>query len=63
MNRPLRLPNRIIMKIILLLITIFFSSMAVTSCTNDEAETEFDHITPEEEQQALLNRMEQEKVN
>ncbi|WP_161594387.1 hypothetical protein [Flagellimonas alvinocaridis] len=51
------------MKIILLLITIFFSSMAVTSCTNDEGETEFDHITPEEEQQALLDRMEQEKVN
>jgi hypothetical protein len=51
------------MKIILLLITIFFSSMAVTSCTNDEAETEFDRITPEEEQQALLNCMEQEKVN
>lgn len=63
MNRPLSLPNRIIMKIILLLITIFFSSMAVTSCTNDEGETEFDHITPEEEQQALLDKMEQEKVN
>ena len=52
------------MKIILLLITVIFSSMAVTSCTNDEADTEFDHISPEEEQQALLAAAtKQEKVD
>lgn len=63
MNRPLCLPNPIIMKIILLLITVLFSSMAVTSCTNEEGETEFDHITPDEEQQTLLKSMEAENVN
>jgi len=40
------------MKTILLLITIVFSSMAVSSCTNDESDTEFDYINPDEEQQA-----------
>ncbi|MCR9265590.1 MAG: hypothetical protein NXH86_15650 [Flavobacteriaceae bacterium] len=51
------------MKIILLLITVLFSSMAVTSCTNEEGETEFDRITPDEEQQTLLKSMEAENVN
>ncbi|MDC6366634.1 MULTISPECIES: hypothetical protein [Flavobacteriaceae] len=41
------------MKIILLLITVCFASMAVTSCTNDEGENDLDFITPEEEQQIL----------
>lgn len=46
------------------MITVLFSSLAVTSCTNDEGETEFDHITPEEEQQTALAKMEQkEQVN
>ncbi|WP_228235029.1 hypothetical protein [Allomuricauda sp. M10] len=40
------------MKTILLLLTIVFSSMAVSSCTNDENDTEFDYINPDEEQQA-----------
>ena len=52
------------MKIILLLITVLFSSMAVTSCTNDEGDTEFDHIIPDEEQQAFLpSHTEQENVD
>ncbi|AEM69682.1 hypothetical protein Murru_0632 [Allomuricauda ruestringensis DSM 13258] len=46
------------MKTILLLITLIFSAMAVSSCTNDEGETEFEFLTPEEEQKA-----EQENAN
>lgn len=58
------IPNVTFMKTILLLITVLFSSMALSSCTNDEGETEFDRITPEEEQQAALAKMEQkEQVN
>ena len=49
---PRAIPNPTIMKTILLLITIVFSSMAVSSCTNDESDTEFDYINPDEEQQA-----------
>ncbi len=50
------------MKTILLLITLIFSAMAVSSCTNDESDTDFEFLTPEEEQQAALNT-EQENVN
>jgi len=50
------------MKTILLLITLIFSAMAVSSCTNDESDTEFELLTPEEEQQAAL-KAEQENVN
>lgn len=39
------------MKTILLLITVLFSSMAVTSCTNDEGDQDLEIITPEEEKQ------------
>ncbi len=56
------LPNPTIMKTILLLITLIFSAMAVSSCTNDESDTEFELLTPEEEQQATL-KAEQENVN
>ncbi|WP_192938421.1 MULTISPECIES: hypothetical protein [Flagellimonas] len=49
------------MKTILLLITVLFSSMAISSCTNDEGETEFDRITPEEEQQTALAKTEQKE--
>lgn len=45
-------PNCTIMKTILLLITLIFSVLAVSSCTNDEGETEFEFLTPEEEQKA-----------
>lgn len=47
-------PNRTIMKIILLLITVLVSSMAVTSCTNDEGETDLDFLTPGDEEELLL---------
>ncbi|WP_437398040.1 hypothetical protein [Flagellimonas lutimaris] len=50
------------MKTILLLITLIFSAMAVSSCTNDEGDTDFEILTPEEEQQAAL-KLEQEKAN
>lgn len=55
------IPNITFMKTILLLITVLFSSMALSSCTNDEGETEFDRITPEEEQQAALAKTEQKE--
>ncbi|KPM31466.1 Hypothetical protein I595_2733 [Croceitalea dokdonensis DOKDO 023] len=38
------------MKIILLLITVAFSSLAVGSCTNDEGEQEVEFLDPTEEQ-------------
>ncbi|SFC12994.1 hypothetical protein SAMN04487891_106111 [Flagellimonas taeanensis] len=58
------IPNVTFMKTILLLITVLFSSMAISSCTNDEGETEFDRINPEEEQQATIVKTEQkEKAN
>jgi hypothetical protein len=47
------------MKTILLLITLVFSGMAVSSCTNDEDDTDFQIINPEEEQQTAL-QLEQE---
>ena len=50
------------MKTILLLVTLIFSAMAVSSCTNDENETEFEYINPNEEQQtALKTEVEQER--
>jgi|GEM_PF-1170217 len=55
-------PNSTVMKTILLLVTLIFSAMAVSSCTNDEGETEFERLTPEEEQQMAL-KAEQENVN
>lgn len=55
------IPNVTFMKTILLLITVLFSSMAISSCTNDEGETEFDRITPEEEQQTALAKTEQKE--
>jgi len=52
------------MKTILLLVTLVFSAMAVSSCTNDEGDTEFEYINPEEEQQATLEtKVEQENEN
>ncbi len=47
------------MKTILLLITLVFSGLAVSSCTNDEDDTDFEILTPEEEQQSTL-KLEQE---
>lgn len=55
------IPNVTFMKTILLLITVLFSSMAISSCTNDKGETEFDRITPEEEQQTALAKTEQKE--
>lgn len=48
-------PKSYIMKTVLLLITVFFSSLALSSCTNDEGDNDLDFITPnEEEENALL---------
>ncbi|SDQ50146.1 hypothetical protein [Flagellimonas zhangzhouensis] len=50
------------MKTILLLITLIMASLAVSSCTNDESDTDFEFLNPDEEQQATL-KTEQENVN
>ncbi|MER3375082.1 MAG: hypothetical protein RIM83_10645 [Allomuricauda sp.] len=42
------------MKIILLLITVLFSSMAVTSCTNDEGDNDLDYLAPNDEEEFVL---------
>lgn len=47
------------MKTILLLLTVVFATMAVTSCTNDEGE-DLDVLTPTEEEEQLLVRTEKE---
>ncbi|WP_222984859.1 hypothetical protein [Flagellimonas meishanensis] len=42
------------MKTILLLISLIFTLLAVTSCTNDEGENDLDFISPDEEEQLAL---------
>lgn len=42
------------MKIILLLLTVVFTTMAVTSCTNDEGE-DIDVLIPNDEDELLLD--------
>ncbi|GMN07531.1 hypothetical protein MTsPCn5_29200 [Croceitalea sp. MTPC5] len=39
------------MKTLLLLIALLFSSMAMSSCTNDEGDQDVEILTPEEETQ------------
>ncbi len=41
------------MKTILLLLTVFFTSLAVTSCTNDEGE-DLEILTPNDEEETLV---------
>ncbi len=41
------------MKTILLLLTVFFTTLAVTSCTNDEGE-DLDVLIPNDEEEMLL---------
>ena len=47
-----KIPNFAIMKTILLLLTVVFTTMAVTGCTNDEGE-DLDVITPNDEEELL----------
>ncbi len=42
------------MKTILLLVSLIFAGFALGSCTNDEGETEFDVLTPDEEETSVL---------
>ncbi|MEM0932813.1 MAG: hypothetical protein AAF575_03685 [Bacteroidota bacterium] len=46
------------MKTILLLISLVFAGFALGSCTNDEGETEFDIITPDEEETSVVVKAE-----
>ena len=41
------------MKTILLLVSLVFAGCALGSCTNDEGETEFEVLTPEEENSSV----------
>ncbi|MGD1945739.1 MAG: hypothetical protein ACFB0A_05655 [Croceivirga sp.] len=43
------------MKIILLLLTVVFTTMAITGCTNDEGE-DLDVITPNDEEELVLEK-------
>ena len=47
------------MKTILLLLTVVFTTMAVTGCTNDEGE-DLDVLTPTDEEEQLLLQTEKE---
>ncbi len=51
------------MKTILLLISIAFTSFAVSSCTNDEGENDLDFITPDEEEQLAIADAETESID
>ena len=42
-----------VMKTILLLLTVFFTSLAVSSCTNDEGE-DLDVLTPNDDEELLI---------
>ncbi|MEM9077692.1 MAG: hypothetical protein AAGC43_11660 [Bacteroidota bacterium] len=42
------------MKTILLLVSLVFAGFALGSCTNDEGETEFEILNPEEDANVLL---------
>ena len=51
------------MKTILLLVSLVFAGFALGSCTNDEGETEFEILTPEEEDAGVLLQSEEKTVN
>lgn len=55
--------NYQMMKVILLLITVLLSSMALSSCTNDEGDGDLDIITPNEEQERVSTQPEKENSN
>ncbi len=48
------------MKVVLLLITVLFASMALSGCTNDEGDNDLDIITPNDEQEKVLDYPEKE---
>lgn len=54
------LPN---MKTILLLVSLIFAGFAVGSCTNDEGDTEFEVLTPDEEEGSVLLKSEEKVPN
>jgi hypothetical protein len=49
------------MKTVLLFITICFSSLALSSCTNEEGENDLDFIKPNEENENALVISNEEK--
>ncbi len=62
-HRVSYLLNYQMMKVILLLITVLFSSMALSSCTNDEGDSDLDIITPNDEQERVSIQTEKESNN
>nr|WP_299385814.1 hypothetical protein [Allomuricauda sp.] len=47
------------MKTVLLFITLFFSSLALSSCTNEESDNDLDFITPDEEENSVYTTLEE----
>ncbi len=45
------------------MVSLIFAGCALGSCTNDEGETEFEVLTPEEEETSVLLKQKQEKPN
>lgn len=62
-HRVSYLLNYQMMKVVLLLITVLFSSMALSSCTNDEGDSDLDIITPNDEQERVSIQAEKESNN
>ncbi|SHG91718.1 hypothetical protein [Flagellimonas flava] len=48
------------MKIVLLFITLFFSALALSGCTNDEGENDLDFISPDEEENVVSQQVSKE---
>ncbi|WP_422348846.1 hypothetical protein [Flagellimonas sp.] len=44
------------MKTVLLFITLLFSSLALSSCTNDEGDNDLDFLTPDEEENQIQDQ-------
>lgn len=44
------------MKTVLLFITLLFSSLALSGCTNDEGDNDLDFLTPDEEENQIQDQ-------
>ena len=44
------------MKTVMLLLAVVFTSMAITGCTNDEGDEDIDVITPNDEEELLMEQ-------
>ncbi|RNC89334.1 MAG: hypothetical protein ED555_07485 [Allomuricauda sp.] len=49
-------PKYLTMKTVMLLLAVVFTSMAITGCTNDEGDEDIDVITPNDEEELLIEQ-------